>query len=63
MVSKRFPKVTVDSHIHVYVLAAEATTLTERVSHDVCMYVRIQQEKDQPGKVANPARGQLNREK
>ena len=33
----------------------------------VCMYVcmyghHIQQEKDQPGKVANPARGQLNRE-
>ena len=29
----------------------------------VCMYVhQIEQEKDQPGKVANPARGQLNSE-
>ena len=33
----------------------------------VCMYVRmygyhIQQSMDQPGKVANPARGQLDRE-
>ena len=33
---------------------------------DVCMYVRsalsVQQNMDQPGKVANSARGQLNRE-
>ena len=30
---------------------------------DVCMHGhRIQQNMDQPGKVANPARGQLNRE-
>ena len=29
----------------------------------LCMYVHhIQQSMDQPGKVANPARGQLNRE-
>ena len=36
-------------------------------SHTVCMYVcmyshYIKQSMDQPGKIANPARGQLNRE-
>ena len=32
--------------------------------YQVCMYGHhIQQSMDQPGKVANPARGQLNREK
>ena len=28
----------------------------------VCMVISYSQSKDQPGKVANPARGQLNRE-
>ena len=29
----------------------------------VCMVITYSKGKDQPGKVANPARGQLNREK
>ena len=29
---------------------------------DVCMVITYSNSKDQPGKVANPARGQLNRE-
>ena len=29
----------------------------------VCMVITFSKGKDQPGKVANPARGQLNREK
>ena len=29
---------------------------------DVCMVITFSKSKDQPGKVANPARGQLNRE-
>ena len=28
----------------------------------VCMVITLSKSKDQPGKVANPARGQLNRE-
>ena len=43
------------------------TTTTTGVATLLCMYVcmhghHIQQSMDQPGKVANPARGQLNRE-
>ena len=36
---------------------------TSRVTADVCMYGHhTQQSMDQPGQVANPARGQVNRE-
>ena len=58
---------------HLYVVLIYGTLDTEstrsrfttvcRIYCTVCMYVHhIQQSMDQPGKVANPARGQLNRE-
>ena len=30
--------------------------------YDICMVITYSKSKDQPSKVANPARGQLNRE-
>ena len=32
------------------------------IMYDVCMVITYSKSMDQPGKVANPARGQLNRE-
>ena len=38
------------------------SSVTERVCMYLCMVITYSKSMDQPGKVANPARGQLNRE-
>ena len=43
--------------------AAEPTLSCLHVCMYVCMVITYSKSMDQPGKVANPARGQLNREK
>ena len=49
-----------------YCTTRDVSTSTPAVEGGLCMYVCIvitySKSKDQPGKVANPARGQLNKE-
>ena len=51
-------------YIHVYLcIYAEAQMRrVTNVCNNVCMVITYSKKMDQPGKVANPARGQLNRE-
>ena len=44
------------------VATVESASSCHTVCMYVCMYVWFQLSMDQPGKVANPAHGQLNRE-
>ena len=45
-----------------YYIVYIESTLKYRGESMVCMVIAYSKGKDQPGKVANPARGQLNRE-